>query len=793
MNGLHRTCLATIVGCAWTCLGFAAAPSDLPRDERGAVNVRACGASGSKFETTAAATAGSNQITVAHVGDFSVGQGVMISKCHVRYSHMSLWGPREKYAANRALKDEVEVRGYDGTAGSWVTYILDVPPGASGTFRWTDDFGRTWQPAVPISYDWQPLSGGTEVRFHKFDWQDGYSVVISGRDQLVTMIEKIEGNVLTLRDPTNRTVADAVIRHNDTVALQAAVDRALREKRNVFLPLGHYRLAGPIVVKNAAAITIEGASAVDTVLDLSEGEGSCLRLEGGTEVTLRNLLMLGHMGFADRDQAGNMRTQGGTAVWGFYFKKCNAVYISNTERVLVENCHARRMSMECFYSQGRSRVGAREPKEYTKAITYLRCSVEDCARNAFNNNDEAENTSMLYCRIRDVGGCSWEGASRFVRFIGNYVRNGGTVAMGNIRSRAEHLEQLGSGQHIIADNVFESLCPYGGCMIRAGASATQVIVRNNLFVNFNSSAVHISGDTGSRDLPASNALITGNIFDMTAIDNPSQKRTAVNVSASDVTVSDNQIYVRGGCDSLLTGIMLREDALNVNVHDNQLSNCGTAILASRLQGQIGEVLDAQTFLRRERATPPLVRRNSHRYRGWNLVWLKKGQPAGTAVIDSFDPETCQFKLREPCEMKTGDLFELFPASGANWNLHSNTLTGCLQPILLDCYGSEASLVKGNMITRGDVTGVQAAIDVRGRFQLIGNCVTGFDEPDSAALRLMADPLGRTAANRYRDNVFQRCTAIVPEDQKALWEATRPEGNVCLDPGSGQGPSARPSP
>jgi hypothetical protein len=773
MRFLQRCLLASIFSLAASVTLGAA-------DRAGWLNARDCGASGSRYQTTAAATAGSNQITVADVGDFKVGQGVMVSKCNVRYTHKSLWGPRGKYAGSRPLKEEVEVRGYDGSAGSWVVYLLDVAPGLPSKFRWTDDLGRTWHPAIPITYDWQPLSGGTEVRFQKFDWQDGYTVAIAGRDQLLSTIESIDGKVLTLRDPANRTAADAVVRHNDTAALQDAVDRAINEKKNLFVPLGHYSLSGAVVVRKPSAFVIEGENSVDTVLDLSEGEGSCLKLDGGTEATVRNFTMLGHMGFADRDQAGVMRTQGGTAVWGFYFKKCNAVYITATERVLVENCHARRMSMECFYSQGPSRSGTREPKAYTKAITYLRCSVEDCARNAFNNNDEAENTSMLYCRIHDVGGCSWEGASRFVRFIGNYVRNGGTVAMGNIRSRAEHLERLGSGQHIIADNVFESNCPYGGCMIRAAACATQVIVRNNIFVNFNSSAVDMSGDTGTRDLPAESALITGNIFDMTAIDEPSQKRTAVNVTASHVTVSDNQVYVRGDCDPLLTGISLREDALNLTVHDNLLRNCGTGIIAGRLQGLVGEVIDNLTFLRREGRTPPLARRNSHRYRGWNVVWLKKNkEPAGTSVIDVFDPETCQFKLQEPREMKVGDAFEIFPPVAANWNLHDNTVTACQQPIVLDAYGSPTSLLKDNLISRGTVRGVKQAVQLRGRFAVVGNQISGFDEPDSAALGLYPDRLGKPLDILVRGNIFQHCTFVAAERQPELWNAAHVVDNEFL--------------
>jgi len=169
--------------------------------------------------------------------------------------------------------------------------------------------------------------------------------------------------------------------------------------------------------------------------------------------------------------------------------------------------------LQAFYCQGDSRSGSREPKLYTRSLTYLRCSATNCDGNAFNNNDLAENTSVLYCRIEDCGGCTWEGASRFVRFIGNYVRHSGTIAMGNIGSRAEHLEQLGSGQHIVADNVFEGDTFYagrsGGFMVRAAHGATQVIIRNNLFVNFASSGIEVAGMADDRHLPAGNVTVAG--------------------------------------------------------------------------------------------------------------------------------------------------------------------------------------------------------------------------------------------------------------------------------------------
>jgi len=742
----------------------------------GWLNARECGASGSKFETTASTTAGSNKIVVKDVGDFKVGQGVMVSKCNIRYVDAKLWGPRGRRGRPQPLGDVVEMRGYDGSSGSWTVFILDVDGEDPPTFRWSDDLARTWKESkVPIDGKWHPLSGKTEVRFGKLDWGKGYIVTFSARDQLVSTIEKIEGNVLTLKDPANRTVTDAVVRHSDRAALQAAVDRAIKEKRNLFVPVGWYRLTGTVTVKDADAIIIEGESAEHTVLDISEGVGACFRLENGTEVTLRNFRFIGHSGYDRRDQCGALRTLGWQQLWGFYLKHCNAVSIANTERVLVENCHATKMSAECFYCQGRCRTGTREPRQYTKAVTYLRCSVVDSGRNAFNNNDMAENTSVLYCRIVDVGGCSWEGASRFVKFIGNYVRNGGTVAMGNIGSRAAHFEELPSGQHIVADNVFESGVCYGSAAVRTCHGAVQVIIRNNLFINYGTSAIDVSGLGDARHLPSAFTTVSGNIMDMTSLEEEPKRRTAISVSADNTIVSDNQIYVRGGCDPNVTAIELREPAVNVNIHDNMIYGCGTGLLGGRGKTSVAEVIDPVTFTALGRLVP-LPRPWSHCYRGWNLAWLKGGKPSALSRIEVFDAEKLQFKLAKPEEIKPGDTFEVF-APDANWTIHDNTITGCQRPVVLDCYGSPSSVLSGNLISRGSAEGVEQAIELHGRFNLIDNHISGFDEANSAALFLNPDPLGRACVNVYRGNVFENCSTVVKESRPGLWKASKREGNI----------------
>ena len=168
--------------------------------------------------------------------------------------------------------------------------------------------------------------------------------------------------------------------------------------------------------------------------------------------------------------------------------------------------------------------------------------------------------------------------------------------------------------------------------------------------------------------------------------------------------------------------------------------------------------------------PPLETRNSHRYKGWNLAWVGGSSPNALSIIDSFDPDSLRFKLREPHEMKTGDRFEVFPPS-ANWNIHDNTVTSCAQPVVLDSFGSETSFLNNNIITRGDATSVKAGVEVHGRFDLIGNHISGFDEKDASALALFPDPLGRPCKNIYRDNVIERCANVVTESQKGLWDAS----------------------
>ena len=787
MNSPQPRSLAAAIIVGMACSAAAAAPQ---RD--GWLSVKDFGASGSKFETTASATADSKEIVVKEVGDFQVGQGVTVSRCNIQIVSPLLRGPESPYST-KPLENALEIRGYDGSTSSWLVFLLEVDAPKPLSFRWSDDLVRDnkWQGVkVPITWDWQKLSNGVEVKFNKRDLEVGHMVSFSARDQLSSVIEKIEGNKLTLRDAANRTAADAVVRHDDSLAIQAAVDRAIQEKRNVFFPVGWYRVANGIQVQDASAICLEGASGVDTVMDISDGATSIFSVRRCTEITIRNFRMIGHTGMAESAGAFRM-AHGRASFWACALKPCNAVGMFVTERTLIENVHASRMGSECFYAWGTARQSTGEAKQYQKSLTYLRCSVTDCAANAFNNNDMGENTSVLHCRIQDAGPGGWHAAempARFFRFIGNYVRNAGPVTIGDMSHRTDDLHHLGCGQAIVADNVFEGIGKCGGVRVNFGSS--QVVIANNLFINYNGPAITASSETERRCFPSHTVTIKGNIIDLTSIGDKPGKRTGITVSTANTIVADNQVYVRGPCDPLVTGILVAEPALNVTVHDNLIRNCQQGLVTRRAQSSIKEVIDPSTFLE---TRLPLEWKNSHLYRGWNLAWLTGSRPDTLSVIEAFDPVTFRFTLREPHEMKPGDSFCVFPSGPANWNFHDNTITGCTSPVVLDSYGSKTSLLKNNVVTRGEVTDVKAAIEVRGMFRLIGNQISGFDEKDSSALSLASDPLGRVVRSSYRDNIFEKCMNVVPKDQAALWDAAKPEDNVFVECGEGKDPSPAPSP
>ena len=150
-----------------------------------------------------------------------------------------------------------------------------------------------------------------------------------------------------------------------------------------------------------------------------------------------------------------------------------------------------------------------------------------------------------------------------------------------------------------------------------------------------------------------------------------------------------------------------------------------------------------------------------------------------STLADFDPETLQFKLAEPRELKAGAALEIFSPGTANWRLEGNTITACLRPMDLDSYGGPTCVVRGNLISRGAAEGVTEALAVRGQFALTGNTICGFEEEGSVALGLHPDRAGRDVHPVILRNIIERCAGGVGEERPGLWSAARTADNLFL--------------
>ncbi len=681
----------------------------------GWINAVSCGASGSDFQTTGIIRTGSNEIVVQDAGDFRAGQEVTVYGCNTHYYGM-VYNDREPFFARNqsVLSGEIELRGL-GVGKTWQTFIVHFNSTEPATFNWmvVDPAHQKlsykypylhnvwrWQgEGLPISASWIPLADGVEMRFKKRDWLASQSISFHARNRLIARIAEICGRTLLLTEKANQDSEAAVIRHHDQDAMQNALDKAVEQHKGLFIPAGRYRLSTGLRIRNAS-VRIEGAHRDHTLLDISDEHTSVFWISGGRDISIRNLGMSGHTGFRELPSNTNFSTAAGFPFWPtanqqMEVKGCAAANFVGTEHLLFEDLKVSRMASEAFYSHGADRYGMppyiQAPHEgqpellrqYTKSCVFHRCRVSDCGFNAFNNNDHAENTSILHCHVeRTFNFC--ENASRFTRIIGNYVKDSHATSVHGGKANEPH--RVGPTQAIIADNVFEGGAYIG--TLQVGNNATQVIISNNTFIGYSAeSAVSLLG--GRR------VIITGNHIDLTRIDdNPDNERCGVSVEASNVTIADNHIYCRGEICGRVTGINIAEDAVNVHIHGNIIERCGVGLSTGR-RVFVGDRRQGQYEFRHTEALvagvdkPDSIRLQGlpqrcddpAPYAGW-FLYGQEGVSAGiSAEIKEYDPATGTALLAKDSAFKSGDRLFIAPPT-ANWQIHHNTFSGCFESMII---------------------------------------------------------------------------------------------------------------
>lgn len=697
-----------------------------------------CGASGSEFETVGKIRVGSNELTVDSIGDFKIGQGVTISNCHLYY-YGTLYNDAEPYLAKnqKTLGDELEFRGLNENK-AWQTFVIHFEKTEPMTFSWmvidpafqrdisdhpqyTEAYKWSWQGKnLPVNNEWVTLSDGVPFRFRKLDWRPGESVSFHARNRLLAQIIGIKGQTLILSECATIDALNAVVRHHDQAALQTAIEKAVTERKGLFIPSGRYKLSTGLWIRNTSLI-VEGADREHTILDVTEDHTAAFWISGGKDVTIRNLGMAGHAGFLKLPGNVSFWTATGFAFWPtanqqMEVKGCAAANVVSTEHLLFENLNVTGMASEAFYLHGSDRYGQppyiQAPhegmpelqKQYTKSCTFYRCNVFDCAFNAFNNNDFAENTNILYCHVERVGNFC-ESACRFLRIIGNYAKDCHFTSL-NGRGRNENPEEIDIVQAIISDNVFEG--GRWGYGIGVNSPVSEAIISNNIFIACSKAPVIAINNRGQKGFPAKGTVsITGNNIDLSRREKfPDNNRVGIMVAGSNVIIANNHIYDRGIVSEKVTGISIADDSVNIHIHNNIISNCYFGFRSGmrkyrdmgdgkghfdflHTESEITEILSPDTFKDKEL---PYV----SNYRGWKLRWINGPNTGKNSIIKNFDHKTSVITLKEEIKMQTGDRFEVYPKF-ANWQICNNTVEDCVKPLVLNLLSADGVLLKDNVM------------------------------------------------------------------------------------------------
>ncbi|MGX8717174.1 MAG: hypothetical protein ACSW8C_04260, partial [bacterium] len=441
------------------------------------------GASGSVFTGIGTIHENSNRLELADRGDFQPGQWITAEGCFYHTYGMVNF-EKEPYLADfqKPLENEIEVSGLDNDR-NWQTFVFHFHAGAENRFSWlaVDPKYQTWNVPeaavtrfwqwhgdhIPLTKEWFELLDGVKVRFHRFDWNPGAILVLHVRNRLLARIEKIEGNTLILDRPANRSAENIQVLHHDQEPLQKCLDQAIKEKKGILIPPGHYNLSKGLWVRDAS-VMIAGSGPESTVIDISKAHTSAFWVGGGREFVLKDLAVIGNTGYDDLPCCRPFMTDSGYGFWPTANQQMEtfgsaALNLSGTEFVLCENLSVSHMASEALYLHGSDRGGT-PPfiqvdhagiesiyHQYTKQCIFRRCRVFDCGFNAFNNNDWAENTIIENCHVENVGNFC-ENASRFTRIIGNYVYNAHTLSLFPIQSPQEF---SGISQAIVIGNIFE--------------------------------------------------------------------------------------------------------------------------------------------------------------------------------------------------------------------------------------------------------------------------------------------------------------------------------------------------
>lgn len=224
---------------------------DIEFEER-AVNVKWYGASGSKQSTTGDLLNGSNQLTVSDAIDFKVGQGILVEGAGT--------GGVQEVA-------ELQITSAPSSAGQVIVTLdgiatnVDVDPAVETTAIAVADKIRNttfagWTTGGTAGTDTVTFTSDNAGSKQDATYNDNGTGALgtmttttqgqNGAD-LITEITAINGTTFTLVDSASTDVTSETVNHDDTDAIESAIN-SLREGDTLYFPSLSYRLTRRLTV-----------------------------------------------------------------------------------------------------------------------------------------------------------------------------------------------------------------------------------------------------------------------------------------------------------------------------------------------------------------------------------------------------------------------------------------------------------------------------------------------------------------------------------------------------------------
>jgi hypothetical protein len=302
-------------------------------------------ASGSAQTTTGSITSGSNSLNVANPIDFKIGQGIAIQTVAPVTDVKSLQiTANASTVGNITISFEASPYSIPVNAGDTSIQIADrirssafngwTTGGTVGTNTVTFTANDAGEKST-MSYD-PSTTGATGT----------ITVTTTGikPSYFVSTITGINGNILTLQNNATTTISNALTLHDDTTAIQNAINDITSDGGELILPKGTFNYSSNLTIDSKNDVTFRGVGQ-KTILYALVANNAALYVNNSNNIVVCNFKLISSgTKRLQSDSSIGIRPSGcnDLKIKSVYVEKTSAgILIRNSKDVMVKNCRVK--------------------------------------------------------------------------------------------------------------------------------------------------------------------------------------------------------------------------------------------------------------------------------------------------------------------------------------------------------------------------------------------------------------------------------------------------------------------